>query len=161
MSDDTKPYERGPGPLPAIILTEGPMAGWSTWREMGQGRFSDMIGAVYFRERDDGGIECRSLTDKSHSNMQGALHGGYLMAFIDQVMFAVGRPAFTGGKAVTLSCHTDFVGAGQYGEPVDGTGEIVKATGKTVFLRGLVTQNSELLCSWSGVLRKFPPRTTK
>ncbi|MGB3722862.1 MAG: PaaI family thioesterase [Pacificimonas sp.] len=144
---------------PARTVTEGPMAGWSTWREMDEGRFSDTIGPVYFRENASGGYDCRSLTDKSHSNMQGFLHGGYLMAFIDQVMFACARPALSGGRAVTLTCNTEFVGAGTFGEPLDGSGEIVRSTGRTVFLRGLVTQGGETICGWSGVLRKFKPKS--
>ncbi|MEM8827681.1 MAG: hotdog domain-containing protein, partial [Pseudomonadota bacterium] len=71
---------------------------------------------------------------------------------------ACARPALDGGPAVTLTCNTEFVGAGRFGTPVDGTGEIIRAARRTIFLRGLVTQEGETLCIWSGVLRKFGRR---
>ena len=155
MTEDRPPAAKRPETRP---VTEGPMKGWHTWRDMDQGRFSDTIGPVYFRQDPDGGIECRSLTDRSHSNMQGYLHGGYLMAFIDQLMFAIARPLLVEGPAVTLSCTTDFIGAGRVGAPVDGSGDILRGGGKTIFLRGLVTQDGETLCRWSGILKKLKRR---
>lgn len=141
-----------------ITETEGPYAGWTRWHAEDQGRFSDLIGPSWFKTLDDGRAICRSPTEARHSNMQGFLHGGFLMAFVDQVLFAVARGSLKDSGAVTLTCNTEFVGTGKVGEPIDGVGEIMKETGKTIFIRGELLQGDDLVCTFSGVLRKFPRR---
>ena len=151
-------------PPEIITETEGPFAGWQRWHARDEGRFSDLIGPMWFRTDAGGRARCRAPTEPRHANMQGFLHGGYLMAFVDQVMFGIARGSLIGvARAVTLTCNTEFIGAGRVGVPLDGTGEIVKETGKTIFLRGELTQEDEeeesgerLICTFSGVLRKFP-----
>lgn len=144
--------------MPPTLITEGPFAGWSRWREMDQGRFQDLIGAVYFRLRDDGTVDCRSATGQQHSNMQGRLHGGYIMAFIDQALFAIAAPRLALFRAVTVTCNTEFLGGGIPGEDIFANGEVTHETGKMLFLRGMVTQGGPV-ASFSGVLKKVAPRT--
>lgn len=150
---------------PKIITeTDGPFAGWTRWHAEDEGRFSDLIGPSWFKIGEDGQAICRAPTENRHANLQGHLHGGYLMAFVDQVLFAVARPSLKTSFAVTLTCNTEFVGAGEVGAYLDGTGEIMKETGKTIFIRGELSQGGlegeggerRLLCTFSGVLRKFP-----
>ena len=140
------------------IETEGPFAGWTRWHAQDQQRFSDLIGPMWLRTEADGRVLCRAPTERRHSNGQDYLHGGYLMAFIDQVMFGVARPSLTDHFAVTLTCNTEFVGAGEVGVPLDGTGEIVHETQKTIFVRGELMQQDRIICTFSGALRKFPRR---
>lgn len=144
--------------MPPILITEGPFAGWHRWRDMNEGRFQDLIGAVYFRRRDDGTIECRAATGREHSNMQDMLHGGYIMAFIDQALFAIAAPSLALHRAVTVTCNTEFLGAGVPGEDILAHGEITRETGKMLFLRGMVTQGGPV-ASFSSVLKKVAPRT--
>jgi len=144
--------------MPPILITDGPFAGWHRWREMDQGRFQDLIGAVYFRARADGTMECRSATGRQHSNMQDMLHGGYIMAFVDQVLFAIAAPRLAGLRAVTVTCTTDFLGAGKPGDDLFATGEVTRETGKMLFIRGMVEQGGPV-ASFSAVLRKVTPRS--
>ena len=39
---------------------------------------------------------------------------------------------------------------------VDATGEILKETGKMIFVRGLLRQGDHLVCSFTGTMRKVP-----
>lgn len=137
------------------VMTEGPFAGWTQWRGLHRNRFSELIGAHYYRTREDGSIECAMPAEEKHLNGLGYLHGGFLMAFIDQVMFAIARPRLSATVgAVTLSCDTHFLGSGVAGKNIHGTGEILRETGKLMFIRGLLTQGDNSVCAFTGTLRK-------
>ncbi|MEI6419356.1 MAG: PaaI family thioesterase, partial [Sphingomonadales bacterium] len=84
------------------------------------------------------------------------LHGGFIMSFIDMAMFAFIYRQLENSAAVTLSCATDFLSAGIVGKPIEAHGEILKETGKMLFVRGLVTQEGVNLASFTGTMRKVP-----
>jgi uncharacterized protein (TIGR00369 family) len=137
------------------IMTEGPFAGWTRWRGHHRNRFTDLIGAHYIRIGEDGAVECAMPAEDKHLNGLGFLHGGFLMAFIDQVMFAIARPRLSATVgAVTLSCDTHFLGSGVAGKNIHGSGEILRETGKMLFIRGLLTQDGNSVCAFTGTLRK-------
>jgi uncharacterized protein (TIGR00369 family) len=137
------------------IMTEGPFAGWMQWRGSHLNRFSDLLGPHYWRVNDAGDVECAMPTEEKHMNGLGFLHGGFLMAFIDQVLFAIARPRLSPTVgAVTLSCDTHFLGSGVPGKRLEGTGEILRETGKLLFIRGLLTQDGNSVCAFTGTLRK-------
>lgn len=142
--------------MPPLLCTDGPFAGWYHWSGAPQGRFHDLLGEFYFRGGADGSVECRMATDRRHSNGHGYLHGGFLMSFIDQSMFAFIAPQLEKSAAVTLSCATDFLTAGIVGTPIDATGEVLKETGKMIFVRGLLKQDGVNVCSFTGTMRKVP-----
>ena len=142
--------------MPPIRITEGEFEGWYIWHRENEGRFSDLLGNFYFRRMPDRTIQARMATDKRHSNGHGFLHGGFLMSFVDMAMFAFIAPQLENSGAVTLSCATGFLGAGIVGEPIDATGEILKETGKMIFVRGLLKQGDAVVCSFTGTMRKVP-----
>ncbi len=132
--------------------------GWIPWIGKPDGRFHDLLGQMYFRVTDNG-VESKMDTDRRHSNGLGFLHGGFLMSFVDMAMFAIIRPRFTKGEgAVTLSCATDFLTGGIPGEPIEARGEVLKETGKMFFVRGLVRQRGDNVCSFTGTMRKITRR---
>ena len=93
-------------------------------------------------------------TERRHSNGLGYLHGGFIMSFIDMAMFAFIFQQLENSAAVTLSCATDFLSAGIVGKPIEASGEILKETGKMLFVRGLVTQEGEKIASFTSTMRK-------
>jgi uncharacterized protein (TIGR00369 family) len=101
-------------------------------------------------------------TARKHSNGLGYLHGGFIMSFIDMAMFAFIFRQLENNAAVTLSCATDFLSAGIVGKHIEASGEILKETGKMLFVRGLVTQEGEKIASFTSTMRKVPrlPRPT-
>jgi uncharacterized protein (TIGR00369 family) len=132
--------------------------GWVPWIGKPDGRFHDLLGQMYFRVTANG-VESKMDTDRRHSNGLGYLHGGFLMSFVDMAMFAIIRPRFDKGEgAVTLSCATDFLTGGVFGEPIEARGELLKETGKLYFVRGLVTQRGANVCSFTGTMRKITRR---
>ena len=142
------------------IITTGEHAGWHRWHRDPDGRFAALLGDFYFRQTPGDTVECRMATDRRHSNGLGYLHGGFLMSFIDMAMFAFIFRQLENYGAVTLSCATDFLTAGVVGVPIEASGEILKETGKMLFVRGLLTQNGANVASFTGTMRKItrPPR---
>jgi uncharacterized protein (TIGR00369 family) len=137
-------------------ISEGPNAGWTRWRRDPDGRFASMLGDFYFRQAEDKSVHCKMETDRKHSNGLGYIHGGFIMSFIDMAMFAFIYRQLENHAAVTLSCATDFLSAGIVGKPIEASGEILKETGKMLFVRGLVTQDGVNVASFTGTMRKIP-----
>lgn len=145
-----------PRDMPTETTEDDPFAGWKRAEGGAVGGFNDLVGRLYYRTGADGRIECRAETGPQHRNIVGSLHGGYLMAFIDQALFVITRPVLGPGDAVTLTCNTEFLGAAVPGKPLDATGEILRETGRLLFMRGLVTQDGSPVCAFSATLRKVP-----
>ncbi len=142
--------------MPRHLITDGPNAGWYSWHRDADGRFQSMLGHLLFRADADGRVRCRMDTERKHSNGMGYLHGGFIMSFVDMAMFTIIYAQLETSSAVTLSCATDFLTAGVVGEPIEASGEILKETGKMLFVRGLVTQGGQNVASFTGTMRKVP-----
>jgi acyl-coenzyme A thioesterase PaaI-like protein len=55
---------------------------------------------------------------------------------------------------VTVDASCQFLDTGKIGVPLDVTTEVLKETGRMVFLRGLVEQEGATIFAFSGTLRK-------
>jgi uncharacterized protein (TIGR00369 family) len=140
----------------AVTVTEGPFAGWSTWSQ-GSDPFETAIGPFYFR-LEQGRTRCTFQPRREHLNSGGTIHGGVLMSFADFTLFAIAHNTLGGANAVTLTYNCEFVGAGGLDGAVQAEGQLVRDTRSVIFLRGLVTQASRPLLSFSGTLKKIVPR---
>jgi uncharacterized protein (TIGR00369 family) len=146
-------------PASAIIYQpDAEHPGWHVWDVADQTRFNTVvIGRLIVRQEDERGVRLRMLeVDRRHSNLQGNLHGGVTMSLIDIALFATIHIA-AGGDAlttVTLDLHNQFIGSGVIGEPLDVVCEVVRETGRLVFLRGTVEQSHGLVAAFMGTLRK-------
>lgn len=132
--------------------------GWLTWNLEDDTRFNAVgLGPMIIR-REGERSACVRLIDLEtrHSNMHGNVHGGVTLAFIDVAMFAtmfcVLGAEVTG--SVTLDLHNQFIGAGRIGAPLDVVCEVMRETGRLVFLRGTAEQGDNLVSSFVGTLRK-------
>lgn len=134
------------------LVTEGPFQGWCTWL-YGDEPFETLTGPFHLRDEPDGTTRCGVLPEARHTNATGVLHGGFLMTFADFAMFAIARKELP-GFAVTVSAHSDFVGAGRAGELLEATGEVVRATRSLVFVRGMMSQGATTVMTFSGVLKR-------
>ncbi|TFI58855.1 PaaI family thioesterase [Sphingomonas parva] len=129
--------------------------GWSTWDLPGDGRFASTVGKLLVRAEAPARARVRMFPGEAHTNLSGAMHGGAVMTFIDMAFFAGG--ALAGADvafAVTLDCETRFLAPGKPGTPLDAEVEILRETGRLVFLRGLLVQDGAAIASFSGTLRK-------
>lgn len=135
--------------------------GWFTWELIDQTRFNaQTMGKMLTRieDRPDGtkAARLRMFPEHRHSNLLDAVHGGVTLALIDISLFSAMR-TLTGGDAagsVTLDLSTQFIGAGQIGSPLDAVVEILRETGRLMFLRGLVMQGDNTIAAFNGTIRK-------
>lgn len=132
--------------------------GWHSWKLDDGTRFNSQgLGRMIIRREGDLGARLRFVeTEARHSNIHGNVHGGVTLALIDVAMFAAIYTVLGADAAgsVTLDLHSQFIGAGQIGDPVDVVCEVMKETRRLVFLRGTVEQGDHLVASFMGTLRK-------
>lgn len=134
--------------------------GWWSWAAKTDTRFNQVLGTLLVREDGPGKGVCRMFPEERHANLGDMIHGGAILTFIDMALFAGGRMA--GAKvmrAVTLDLNTRFLSPGRIGVPLDAEVELLRETGRLVFLSGRVTQEEELVASFTGALRKFAPKS--
>jgi uncharacterized protein (TIGR00369 family) len=140
----------------AVVVMEGPFAGWSTWSEGGD-PYETAIGPFFFRV-DQGRPRCAFQPRREHLNGGGTIHGGALMSFADFSLFAIAHRNLGAAHAVTLTCNCEFIGAGGLDGLVEADGEVIRETRSVIFLRGIVAQGSLPLLSFSGTLKKIARR---
>jgi uncharacterized protein (TIGR00369 family) len=141
---------------PAFVLQESPdHPGWMTWELSDPSRFNSFLGPFLLKV-DDGIARVRMTPRHAHSNLSDNLHGGALLGFIDVALFAASRGfgLIEAGTAVTLDLSVQFIGAGRIAAPVEAQVELLRETGRLLFLRGLVVQGAETIASFSGTIRK-------
>lgn len=129
--------------------------GYREFRPQAPGRFLDSFGTIRVRAEGDR-VRCRVETGRGQSNISDDVHGGFMMAFVDQALFC-GPPAvdrLPRGGAVTVQAGVSFVAPARAGLPMDAVIEIVGETGRMMFLRGLIEQDGRTVASFDGTLRK-------
>ena len=136
------------------VETSGEFAGWRTWS---RDNFETNNGPFYHRMDDEGRIHCAVRVENKHLNGMGNVHGGCFMAFADYCLFATAAPVLQ-GPGVTVSFGCEFLDAAREGELVEGSGEIMRAGGSMIFLRGLLKSGERSLFTFSGTLKRVKRR---
>ncbi|MCR9180114.1 MAG: PaaI family thioesterase [Erythrobacteraceae bacterium] len=150
LKDDV--FEHGPDP-------QNP--GWRHWNLKDPTLFNGAVmGKLITRLDHDGKARLRMFPERRHENLQGIIHGAVTLALIDISLFVTMHNLGTGnaGPSVTLELSTQFVGGGDPARPLDAVTEVVRETGKLVFVRGMVEQEGDVVASFSGIVRKMQPR---
>ena len=134
--------------------------GWYSWNPHDKTRFNAVVMGDLITRREDDACRLRMVPEHKHTNLQGMLHGATILGLIDIALFATVHLLGTGeaGPSVTLELSTQFVGAGKPDLPLDAVTEIVRETGRMVFLRGQVVQEDHVVASFSGIVRKLSSR---
>lgn len=149
--------------LPDDVFEHGPdpdNPGWRHWNLKDETLFNGAVmGRLITRQDEDGKARLRMFPERRHENLQGILHGAVTLSLIDISLFTTMHTIGTGnaGPSVTLELSTQFVGAGQPDIPLDAVTEIVRETGKLVFVRGMVEQKGGdiRVAAFSGIVRKM------
>ena len=124
-------------------------------------RFNNAIlGRLLVRAGDPGRAWVRMFPELRHSNFADNIHGGTILGFIDVSLFGASHQMdlLHGGPHVTLDLSTQFIGAGKIGKPLDAEVELLKETGRLLFLRGMLFQGDAAIASFAATIRK-PSRT--
>ncbi|WBH16104.1 PaaI family thioesterase [Sphingomonas radiodurans] len=143
-------------PKPEFHFEEHPdHPGWKRWGLKNSDRYNTFLGDMMVRI-EDGTCRVRMNPERRHSNLGDNVHGGAMLGFIDVALFAASRSfgLIEAGTAVTLDLNTHFLGAGKIGEPLEAQVELLRETGRLLFLRGLVVQTAGPVAEFSGTIRK-------
>ena len=141
---------------PAFVYDDDPeLPGWKRWQFRDATRFNAFIEPLHVRV-DDGIARVRMLPRRDHSNMRDHVHGGALLGFMDVALFAAARgfAVLGAGGAVTVDLSAQFIDGGAIGVPLEARIELLRETGRMLFLRGLIVQEERTIASFTGTLRK-------
>ncbi|HKY82419.1 MAG TPA: PaaI family thioesterase [Sphingobium sp.] len=142
-------------------VADGPWTGWLSWTDTGPGTFLDAIGTSYSRSDAPGRATVMIATRPSHANRLGVLHGGFLASFADHAYFAglvaMGRTEQV--AAVTIDLGMQYCGSGRIGLDLRADVELLRETGRLMFLRLTILQEGELVAASTATVRKAPVST--
>ncbi len=134
-----------------ILITEGEFAGWKTWPT---DKFESNTGPFYFRTDENGDAVTAFRLEARHMNASGAVHGGCLMTFADFSCFGI-ADADIDGRAVTVNLSGDFLNPAFEGDLLEARGEVTKAGGRIVYVRGLISAGDKPVLSFTSVLMRM------
>ena len=132
----------------AKLIETGPWAGWKTWP---QDTFETGTGPFYARRDEQGRTVCRFVAEPRHMNGGGFMHGGCFLTFADFACYAIAEE-HTQGPSVTVNLSGDFLAAAKVGDMLEATGEVTRAGGRLIYVRGMVTANGTPALSFTSVI---------
>lgn len=134
--------------------------GWHGWNLRDETLFNGAVMGKLITRREGDKCRLRMFPQRHHENLQGIIHGAATLGLIDISLFTTMHVLGQGGAgpSVTLELSTQFIGAGDPALPLDAVTEIMRETGKLVFVRGEVQQGDERIAAFSGIIRKFAHR---
>ena len=138
----------------AKLIETGPWAGWKTWP---QDTFETGTGPFYARKDEQGRTVCRFVAEARHMNGGGFMHGGCFLTFADFACFAIAEE-HTQGPSVTVNLSGDFLAAAKIGDMMEATGEVTRAGGRLIYVRGMVTANGTPALSFTSVITRVNRR---
>ncbi|MFN4239700.1 MAG: PaaI family thioesterase [Erythrobacter cryptus] len=139
--------------------------GWFTWNLVDRTRFNTAVLGEMRVRREGDKCRLRMFPQRRHTNLGDNIHGAVTLGLIDIALFAAMHINGSGeaGPSVTVELSTQFVGAGDPTRPLDAVSEIVRETGRMLFLRGFATQpradgGEDVIAAYSGIVRKMRAR---
>jgi len=134
-------------------VTEGEWAGWTSYDT---DPFEALTGPFYSRRDPATGKKvCAFRAERKHMNGGGFMHGGCMATFADYALFVIADEALAGSGSVTASLNCELVDSAQAGELIEASGEVVRAGGSMVFVRGLITTGGRPIANFSAIVKKI------
>jgi acyl-coenzyme A thioesterase PaaI-like protein len=113
---------------------------------------------IAWRKRQGDSLIYGLQTQSDHANRAGAIHGGILVAFADHTLGCYVDAAADGAPNVTIQLNTHFLAAVEPGSFLELRGEVTRATGSMVFVRGIISVGQTDVVAVDGIWRVFRPR---
>ncbi len=134
--------------------------GWHSWNLKDRTRYNTAVLGDMRVRREGEQCRLRMFPQRHHTNLGDNIHGAATLGLIDIALFATMHVLGTrrDGFPVTLELSTQFVGAGDPERPLDALSEIVRETGRMLFVRGQAVQGEDVIASYSGIVRKLGER---
>ena len=133
---------------------------WAGWMHYDTDPFENMAGPFYART-DESTCElvCAFRAEAKHMNASGFMHGGCMASFADYAIFMIADEHLRGGGSVTASLNCELLDSAQAGDFVTATGEVTKAGGSMVFVRGVARVGERPILSFSAIIKKIRRRS--
>ena len=131
--------------------------GWLRWGLTNARRYNEaVLGVMLVRAESENTARVRIFPVEHLTNSSGNVHGATTLGLIDISLFAAGKVllGIDASGSVTLGIDTQFVGTSDAARPLDAVVEVLRETGRMVFLRGLVVQDETIVASFSATTRK-------
>lgn len=143
-----------------LYFDDPDLPGWKRWALQDDTRFNAQFGPLSVKVIDETHAWVRMVPERRHSNLVDSTHGGALLGFMDLALFAAARSlgVVEAGGAVTLDLSAQFIGTSTIGEPILAEMELLRETGRLLFMRGLIKQGDNVLASFTGTVRKSSSR---
>ena len=135
-----------------VEVTEGEFAGWSHWPE--EAFEAQTAGPFFTRVEADGTVVCAFRAGAKHMNGGGVVHGGALMTFADYSLFAIAMNEMQDSYGLTVAFSSEFLAGPKEGALIEARGEVLRAGGSLVFVRGLVTGDGVPVLNFSGTIKR-------
>lgn len=135
-----------------VQVTAGQWAGWYHWEPVDH--FEEHAGPFYCQPEGDS-VLCGFIPEAKNRNGGGNIHGGALMTFADYALFMIAGGMETAVHGVTMNMNCDFVGAAEPGRLLTARGEVVRAGGSVVFVRGIIDDAGRNVLSFSASIKRF------
>ena len=147
LQGDHPPLRPGLAPV-----TSGQWKGWYHWEPVDS--FEELAGPFYCKP-DGGGILCGFRPGEKNRNGGGNIHGGALMTFADYALFMIAGGMETAVHGVTVTMNSEFVGAAEPDRLLLARGEVIRAGGRLVFLRGIISDEDRPVLTFSATIKRL------
>jgi len=121
-----------------------------SWHPLRMGDVTEFIGP-YVRRKTANGYVYGFQTDDRHANINGVIHGGMLVTFVDQALGSTVYESLGKRRGATAQLNTMFIGAVKPGEFLECDAEVIRITRSLVFIRGILRVDDRKVLAADGV----------
>jgi acyl-coenzyme A thioesterase PaaI-like protein len=132
---------------------------WAGWRRYDTDPYENMTGPFYNKDDTAGGTICAFRAEAKHMNAGGFMHGGCMATFADYAIFMIADEHLQNTGSVTASLNCELLDSAEAGDFVTATGEVTKAGGSMVFVRGIARVGERPIFTFSAIIKKIRRRS--
>lgn len=119
------------------------------------GEYIEANGPLWlFREGTD--VRLGFRVEARHTNGMRICHGGMMATFCDMLLPLTARSllgGLEGNFLPTINLQVDYIAPSRIGAWIEGRAQVLRSTGRMVFMQGLVTADGVLVARTSGLLK--------
>ena len=144
-------------PEPRFVVEPSPdHPGWLSMRVNRPDLFNSTVIGTMAGRIEGHAARIRCFPRPELRNVMGAIHGGAILGFADVAMSAGARllTDMHSVSGLTLDLSTQFISPGRIDLPLDAVVEVLRETGRLIFLRGLLEQDGTVVAAFNGTMRK-------
>lgn len=135
--------------------TAWPPAGWALFDVRGTGTWAEQWEPIAYQSVGSDRITFRLVLRPGHGNRLGGVHGGFLAGLGEHCLGMLAEARTPRLDTVTISVAFDYPSGAVTTLPLDGEVELLRETGRMMFVRLLIRQEERVVLSGSGTLRKL------